>query len=39
MVWLFFLTITEVCKMLIKSAKSYENHPNLMPNLTKNLEF
>jgi len=25
--------------MLIKSAKFYENHPNLMPNLTKNLEF
>ena len=39
MVWLFFLTITEVYKMLIKSAKFYENHPNLMPNLTKNLEF
>jgi len=25
--------------MLIKSAKFCENHPNLMPNLTKNLEF
>ena len=29
----------EVCKMLIKSAKFYENRRNLMPNLTKNLEF
>ena len=39
MVSLYFISITEVCKMLIKSAKFYENHPNLMPNLTKNLEF
>ena len=29
----------EVCKMLIKSATFYENQPNLMPKLTKNLEF
>ena len=29
----------EVCKMLIKSAKFYENQPNFIPNLTKNLEF
>ena len=29
----------EVRKMLIKSATFYENQPNLMPNLTKNLEF
>ena len=29
----------EVCKMLIKSAKFYENRPNFISNLTKNLEF
>jgi len=29
----------EVCKMLIKSGKFYENRLNLIPDLTKNLEF